>query len=44
MNGDPAGMCGAANAAQAAFNMALQFEFLLGTLLDARRQPAAAAG
>jgi prolyl oligopeptidase len=33
---------GAANTAQAAFNMALQYEFLLGTLVDARQQPAAA--
>jgi prolyl oligopeptidase len=33
---------GAANTAQAAFNMALQYEFLLRTLVDARQQPAAA--
>jgi prolyl oligopeptidase len=33
---------GAANTAQAAFNMALQYEFLLGTLVDARQQPGAA--
>jgi prolyl oligopeptidase len=33
---------GAANTAQAAFNVALQYEFLLGTLVDARQQAAAA--
>lgn len=33
---------GAANTAQAAFNMALKYEFLLRTLVDARQQPAAA--
>jgi prolyl oligopeptidase len=33
---------GAANTAQAAFNAALQYEFLLETLVDARQQPAAA--
>ena len=35
---------GAANTAQAAFNMALTYEFLLRTLVDARAKPAAAAG
>jgi prolyl oligopeptidase len=35
------GHSGAANTAQAAFNMALQYEFLLRTLVDARQQPAA---
>ena len=35
---------GAANTAQAAFNMALTYEFLLRTLVDARREPAAADG
>jgi prolyl oligopeptidase len=38
------GHSGAANTAQAAFNMALQYEFLLRTLVDARAKPAAAAG
>jgi prolyl oligopeptidase len=35
---------GAANAAQAAFNMALHYEFLLRTLVDAQQRPAAADG
>jgi prolyl oligopeptidase len=35
---------GAANTAQAAFNMALTYEFLLRTLVDTRRKPAAATG
>ena len=35
---------GAANAAQAAFNMALQFEFLLRTLVDARTKVSRGSG
>jgi prolyl oligopeptidase len=37
------GHAGATNTAQAAFNMALQYEFLLRTLVDARAEPTAAA-
>jgi len=36
------GHVGAANTAQAAFNMALKYEFLLRTLVDARQRRAAA--